>query len=113
MKIVSSSVAIPRSRSKTRIAIETPHPRNSGPRYFALARSDHGFVRAITSAVSARYDAMNSTTNSLITSTGSNCTGPRRIQSRAPFTSWPNNASARNSAIVPKIQMYLYAARTR
>ena len=61
----ASSVAMPMSRSNTRIAIETPQPRNSGPRYFAFARSDHGRVCAITSAVSARYDAMNSTTKQL------------------------------------------------
>ena len=68
---------MPRSRSSVRIIIEMPQPTNSGPRYFALDRSDHGRVRAMTSAVSARYDAMNSTTSSLITSTGSNRTGPK------------------------------------
>ena len=78
---------MPMSRSNTRMPIETPQPKNSGPRYFAFARNDHGRVRAMTSAVSVRYDAMNSTTSSLITSTGSNCTGPNRIHSRAPLTS--------------------------
>jgi hypothetical protein len=79
----------------------------SGPRYFALARSDHGFVRSITSAVPARYDAMNSTTSSLITSTGSNCAPPMRIHNFAPFTSWPNSASATNSTIATTIHTYV------
>ena len=78
---------MPRSRSSTRIAIETPQPMNSGPRYLAFARSDHGFVRSMTSAVPARYEAMKSTMRSLMTSTGSNCAPPIRIHKLAPLTS--------------------------
>ena len=59
------------SRSKTRIAIEAPQPTKSGPRYFALARSENGFAEAMTSAVSARYAAMKNTMNNLMISIGS------------------------------------------
>src|SRR5271156_2939836 len=111
--VASKSDAIPISRSKTRIAIEVAQPMKSGPRYFRFARSDHGFAAAITSAVSARYPAMKSTMKSLISSTGSYCTGPTRIHNFAPLTSWPNTATSTNNTIEPRTQTYLYADSRR
>ena len=62
---------MPMSRCKTRIAIERPQPKISGPKYLRLARIDHGLAAAITSAVSAKYAAKKNTMKSLISSTGS------------------------------------------
>src|SRR5665213_2904521 len=44
--VASNSTAIPRSCSKTRIPIETPQPKNSGPKYFAFARTRPWSLRA-------------------------------------------------------------------
>ena len=111
--VASKSVAIPRSRCTTKIAIDAPQPMKSGPRYLTFARSDQGRAFAMTSAVSARYAAKKSTMKSLISSIGSYWIGPSLIHSRAPLTSWPNSSNNAKSASDATTQRYLYAAKRR
>ena len=111
--VANSSVAMPRSRCTTKIAIDAPQPIKSGPRYFRFARNDHGRAFAMTSAVSARYAAKKKTMKSLMSSIGSYWIGPKRIHSRAPLTSSPNASSSAKSTSDAMTHRYLYAAKRR
>src|SRR5580698_3344969 len=112
-KVASSSVAMPRSRCTTKIAIEPPQPMKSGPKYLTLARNDHGRALPMTSAISAKYAAKKRTMKSLISSIGSYSIGPSLIQSRAPLISTPKKSSKTNKTSDATTQRYLYAAKRR